>query len=200
MSEEQNKARIDNLHKFLAEKDFFSMSEYICYNYAYLGATDRELLDDSFRLLALSSLHEKMFGYNKGAQAGITLEDLINSFPIAILNAKGEVIFMDKMLDSVIDKINSDIAQLSTMDSYFTYKLEAAFSSKPRFNKNITVLDSLWRSKLYAIEDIRKDKRTTTYAELKQLVKKEIDSKIKSMQNNIRVSIAYNFQPTERSE
>ena len=79
---------------------------------------------------------------------------------------------MDKMLDSVIDKINSDIAQLSTMDSYFTYKLEAAFSSNPRFNKNITVLDSLWRSKLYAIEDIRKDKRTTTYAELKQLVKK----------------------------
>lgn len=113
------------------------MSEYLIYNYVYLGASGSGLLDSAFELLALSSLYEKMFGYNKTKQDQ-TLEQLVKEMPIATLDASGNVYFMDKMIVRIQRDIVGKLGSLSNINSYMKYDLESSYNPQGNVSRKQT--------------------------------------------------------------
>ena len=199
INQEERQNTVDNLYTLLNENNFFEMSKYAIYNYVYLGVNDKELLEDCFRLLALSSLHEKMFGYNKSKQ-NKALRQLIYEMPIATLDAYGNVVIMDDLLSGALESVKDATQGLSSVDKYFTYGLESTIKNKPRHGKNITILNTLWKKKVKSLDKIKKEGNKPSYKALKYAVKEEINNQLQSMYHNIQVTISYNFQPDEGSE
>lgn len=100
------------------------MADYLIYNYAFLGAQGKGLLENALELLALSSLSEKMFGYNKSGQSKIALKDLVEQMPVATIDASGSIYFMDTIMENVQDSILKKVNSLSNINKYMTATLD----------------------------------------------------------------------------
>lgn len=181
---------INYVHDLLVQKDFYKMSEYLIYNYVYLGASGSGLLDSAFELLALSSLYEKMFGYNKSKQDQ-TLEQLVQEMPIATLDASGNVYFMDKMIVRIQRDIVGKLGSLSNINNYMKYDLESGY--QPQGNVSRKQTTPLWTHKRAMMKKLKRRKEPLTYKSLKSMVDGEINTILASLEKSIKLTIAYNF-------
>ena len=166
------------------------MSEYLIYNYVYLGASGSGLLDSAFELLALSSLYEKMFGYNKSKQDQ-TLEQLVKEMPIATLDASGNVYFMDKMIVRIQRDIVGKLGSLSNINSYMKYDLESSYNPQGNVGRKQTT--PLWTHKRAMMKKLKRRKEPITYKSLKSMIDSDISSVLSGLEKAIKLTIAYNF-------
>ena len=154
---------------------------YLFMNYSALSQINAtNILQDAWKVVVLSSLNEKMFGYNKAGQG--RMKDIVSKLPVAVINSQGQIIYMSDIVTQLIDAMKPDLSQVLKLASY---KLMISRVS----------LKELGEAKTAAIQKWKKTHRNNmdnfTYRYLKQEVAAQLSTIVQTLSTNITLSVQY---------
>lgn len=149
--------------------------KYLFVNYGSLQTLEAtSILDNAWKVVILSNLNEKLFGYGKLGQKGMTLKQIIDQMPVAEINSSGQVIWFSDIIANVITKINQDTFNIHSLASY---KLNAAsFDNKP-----------LLQAKKNAISKMK----VISYKNIMKMVSNELSVARSALVKNVQLSVQY---------
>lgn len=146
---------IGSVDSLLKDRKVDNIIKYILMNYAAIREfNDKSIIENAIKIIVLTSLNEKMFGYNKKYQT-TSLTQLIPQFPIAVINKSGEIVYMSDIMQQVIDSVKQDYNNINKLATFSFYsnpfsqqkvlrqKKKEALSSLPANKINYKNLKSL---------------------------------------------------------
>ena len=156
---------------------------------------NKTILTDAMRLLIIMNLNQKLFGYNKAGQTDMTLTQIIQQLPIAVLN--GGVLDTEEQvhnqiiwLADVVDYIKTQIQQsVSNADSLATWSISTAgFDRTSLYNIKCDAIDKLLD--VQNEEDIP-HYANVTYDKIYNLINTYLTLAGEQLRRSIQLSIQY---------
>ena len=179
--------KLDILFNFLNSKKInaYNAFRYLIMNYAYLNTQNPSLLTDMNKIILLSSLNEKLFGYNKTGQKSLQLGYLINEFPLAILAPASDrigvkVTFMSDYIEEFLDSIDSATFKMSDLG---TIKIDFSNKIKPTAKNNSLLMEK------QAV--INKHPNDINYNFIKKAIKGNLELLNQQLSKEINLKIQY---------
>ena len=154
---------------------------YLFMNYGALSQINAtSILQDAWKVVVLSGLNEKMFGYNKTGQG--KMKDIVSKLPVAVINSQGQIIYMSDIVTQLIDTITPDLSQVLKLASY---KLMVSRVSLNELSKAKTAAIQKWKKRHGNNMD------NFTYKYLKQEVAAQLSTIVQTLSSNITLSVQY---------
>ena len=137
-----------------------SMLQYIILNYgSFVNLSDKKVLEDAFKVIILTNLNQKMFGYNKLGQADIKIGKLIQDFPVAGINSEGKVVWYADLFDKLLRQLNTYPNKIKNLASCKitpgSYNRDWLYKQKQKAIRNSKNVSYVWLKEQIA-EDLKK--------------------------------------------
>lgn len=165
---------LNSLQTAMSNNNLIPMIQYLLMNYANLTNSDISTLETAIQVIALSGLNEKIFGYNKKRQNQI-FANIIDKLPIAVINSRGDIVYMKDLMVKIIAKIDQDFNNIKAM-------------AKVTINKTRINVQNLNAKKKAALGQIPGKYK---YVQLKQMVTSELAQVTNQLLSAIKINVAY---------
>ena len=169
---------IGTVNATLNDLNAINIFNYLLMNFSAInGFNDQSLLTDALKIIIMSSLNEKLFGYNKSKQTQ-SVSDLVKEFPVAVINKSGDFIYLSDIMDDLIKTLNADnVLKLATCSLY---------------SRGFSKHSELRQKKKEALQLLSAQNKVINYANLKDLIESELKRIREELLSSIQLKIQYN--------